>query len=151
MDKKQAFLEFLESQRVLSFCVLEQKENIDSIKENFLPYCASCFYVFNKLDSSLLIKSSKDSRHIKAALINPNVFINIFLDSSNLMNLQGAQILSFFTPATKEQKNIYYSKFPFARLGEGEIYALKIKQAKYTNNAFNKKEIFNEIDLENLN
>lgn len=97
-------------------------------------YAANCYYAWDEENYSLLIKSDVDSKHISLAMQNPNVGITITKDSKNLALLKGVQIKALFKPATKEQKCLYYAKFPFAKLASGEIFALEILWAKYTDN-----------------
>ena len=54
---------FVNNQTVLNIAT-----SIDDV-----PYCASCFYVFDENRKLLAFKSNKDSRHIKEVLQQKNV------------------------------------------------------------------------------
>ncbi|RDU65650.1 hypothetical protein [Helicobacter sp. MIT 14-3879] len=148
MDKK--ILDFLLNNHLLSLSVLEnsdssQKRQLESKYHNFIEYevyTASCYYAFDKVNLSFIIKSSPNSKHIQLAYKNPILAINISEDSMNIANIKGAQIKAIFMNSTKEQKDIYYNTFPFAILYSGELYTLKIAWVKYTHNALNKKIFF---------
>lgn len=122
MDK--LITKFIQNNHLLSFSVVDHNE----------VYCASCYYAFDKINISLIIKSSAESKHIQLAKINPNIAITIAKDSKKLLYIKGVQIKAFFTESNKDEQEIYHSKFPFAKLGNGKIYTLKILWAKYTDN-----------------
>lgn len=115
---------FIQSNHLLNFSVIDDDE----------VYCASCYYAFDKINISLIIKSNTESKHIQLAKINPNIAIGIAKDSKNLSFIKGVQIKAIFDKSNKNEQEIYYSRFPFARLGIGDIYTLKILWAKYTDN-----------------
>ncbi|WP_297812169.1 hypothetical protein [uncultured Helicobacter sp.] len=126
--------EFIKNNHLLSLSVLEENSLA------FEVYSASCYYAFDEVNFNLLFKSAQDSKHIKLCALNPRVGVIIAKDSKNLAHIQGLQIKAFFKPVTKEQRSIYYALYPFAKLGSGEIYALEILWAKYTDNRLLLKE-----------
>ncbi len=101
----------------------------------FSVHCASCFYAFDKQNLGFIIKSNPESKHILLALNNPIIGVNIATQTKILKRIKGAQIKALFSSASKHQIDLYYHRFPFARLSEGRLYALKILWAKYTDNA----------------
>ncbi|RDU58154.1 hypothetical protein [Helicobacter sp. MIT 99-5507] len=133
MDK--LIIKFLQNNQLLSFSVIDDD----------WVYSASCYYAFDEKNLSLLIKSDPESKHIKLANKNPKIAITIAKDSKRLLLLKGVQIKANFTKSNNNEKEIYYLRFPFAKLGAGEIYTLKILWAKYTDNKLliSNKIIFN--------
>ena len=103
-------------------------------------YPSSCYYVFCEENLSLCFKSDKDSKHIQLAKQNPKISANIHKDSKILGLLKGVQIKATFRNATQCEEALYYKRFPFARLGNGEVFALVIDFAKYTDNKLLLKE-----------
>ena len=99
-------------------------------------HSASCFYVFDKENLALIIKSEPTTRHIELAQRFSIVGINIAKSTLKLLAIKGAQIRAQFGNATKEQERLYYQKFPYAKALNGEIYALEILWAKYSDNKF---------------
>ncbi|TLD80675.1 hypothetical protein LS70_008885 [Helicobacter sp. MIT 11-5569] len=134
MDEK--IKKFLANSHLLTLSVIDCEQDLAAIG----VYSASCYYAF--MVESLLIKSSADSKHIKLAELNPNISVTIAKDSKNLSKIEGIQIKAYFRKALAKEKKAYYARFPFARLGSGEIFALDILWAKYTNNALLKKVIY---------
>ena len=122
MDK--LITKFLQNNQLLSFGVIDD----DGV------YSASCYYAFDEKNISLLIKSDPESKHIKLADKNPKIAITIARDSKKLLLIKGVQIKAIFAKSNNDEKEIYYSRFPFAKLGTGEIYTLKILWLKYTDN-----------------
>ncbi|RAX55161.1 hypothetical protein CCY99_00230 [Helicobacter sp. 16-1353] len=120
--------DFIAKNNLLSFSVIEENNG------NYEIYCASCYYAFDVANLSLIIKSDIETKHIKLAMINPNIGIIIAKDSKNLGLLKGVQIKAIFKKAQKNQANLYYKSFPFATFGVGEIFSLDIVWAKYTDN-----------------
>lgn len=138
---------FINDNNLLSFSTIEQSKKD---KNDYEVYCASCYYAFDEMNLSLIIKSNSQSKHIKLAMANPNIGVNIAKDSKSLRFLKGAQIKARFKKANNSQENLYYSSFPFARLGEGEIFSLYILWAKYTDNKLllSKKIIYTRDDAD---
>ncbi|TLD89257.1 hypothetical protein [Helicobacter sp. MIT 05-5294] len=120
--------DFIKKQHLLVLSVLEADSS------GFGVYSASCYYAFDVQNLALLFKSAQDSRHIELCFLNPKVGINIAQDSKNIGRIQGVQIKARFHESTQAQKDLYYTRFPFAKIGSGEIFALEILWAKYTNN-----------------
>ena len=96
-------------------------------------YSASCYYVFCSAQLSLCFKSVPSAKHIQLASINPDVGVVIAQDGA-LKFLKGVQIKAVFRDSTQEEQQLYYKKFPFAKLGSGKIFSLGIYFAKYTDN-----------------
>lgn len=123
MDQK--ILNFIAKNHLLTFSVRDEDEGV---------YIANCYYALDEKDYCLLIKSALDSKHIKLATQNPHIGISIAKDSKKLILIKGVQIKALFKQATNEQKSLYYSQFPFAKLASGEIFALELFWIKYTDN-----------------
>lgn len=107
-------------------------------------YCANAFYAFDDENLSLIISSHTDTKHIKLAEQNPHVSVNV-AKFGNIASLKGIQIKALYMRASKEQENLYYAHFPFARLKGGNCFALQIQYAKFTDNALGKKLEFTRV------
>lgn len=136
---------------ILNF-ISTQKNLTLATSINNQPYCANCFYAFNKNDYSLIFKSSADTEHIKQLKENPFVGGTILPDISKVGNIQGIQFKGVYGLMTEkeieEAKSIYYSKFPFARAVSGEFWKIKVDWIKMTDNTlgFGKKLIWNKTE-----
>lgn len=98
------------------------------------PYCANLFYAFEP-PFSLIVASSAQSEHIKAALCSP-IAGTIASDTGAIRNIRGIQFTGTLTKASAEQRGLYLAHFPIARAIEGDFWNLTIAWAKITDNAF---------------
>lgn len=112
------------------------------------PWCANCFYAFNKEEMTLIFTSDFETRHIKEALLNNHVAGNVVLETSIVGKIQGIQFSGeLFSPegeAADRINRIYLKKFPFAVLMHTTLWELRIDYAKMTDNrlGFGKKLIW---------
>lgn len=146
---------FLAKEHCLSLSVREPQNNTESKnskeskeREDCTEFCggvhsASCFYAFDAHNYALIIKSAPTTRHIQLAQRFSIVGVNIATNTLKLLTIKGAQIRAEFQNATKEQQELYYQRFPYAKHINGEIYALVILWAKYSDNRF-----FGEVKVE---
>ncbi|WP_281951908.1 pyridoxamine 5'-phosphate oxidase family protein [Nitrosophilus kaiyonis] len=133
---------FLESQHIMTICT--SSENI--------PYCATCFYVYDKKRDILIFASDEDTLHIK--LLKKNIYASgtIFLDTKKVSKIEGVQFQgSLLEDIDKESQKIYFEKFPFTKAINPKLWGIKIKFLKYTNNSFGfgKKIIIGKTFFEN--
>lgn len=130
--------DFLQKQTNLTICTVSQTE----------PYCANCFFVWDSVLESIIIKSSKDTRHITEALTNNHVAGTILPDEFQIGKIKGIQYSGNFKIPTEEElthcKEKYYNKFPLARLIPGDIWLINLTRIKMTDNTlgFGKKLIW---------
>ena len=121
MDKK--ILEYIQSMQLLSLAMRDDEE----------VYIANVFYAFDEKNLALIFSSDEKSRHIKLAFLNPKLALSIAKEDK-IAFLKGIQAKALFKEASKEQSEIYYKKFPFAKLHNAKIYALELTWAKFTDN-----------------
>lgn len=107
------------------------------------PYCATCFYAFSQDELALVFASDTNTTHAKA-MLNAPVAASVALDTKVVGRIQGVQIKGSISPASKKQKEIYFSRFGFARLLSPTLWALEISWAKMTDNTlgFGKKLLY---------
>ncbi|EAK3272690.1 TPA: hypothetical protein SF191_001290 [Campylobacter jejuni] len=123
MDER--ILEFIKNEQLLSWAMIDEKG----------VYMASAFYAFDEKNLAFIIASHEDTKHIRLASENSSIALNIAKESK-IAFLKGVQAKAEFKMASKEQKKIYFSKFPFAILDKSaKIYALELFWLKFTNNA----------------
>ncbi|OCX43118.1 hypothetical protein A7X81_07695 [Campylobacter ornithocola] len=123
MDKR--IKNFIHSQKLLSLSILDNDGG---------AYCASCYYAFDDENLALIFASEEHTKHIQLAYKSPKVAVSIALDTDIINLIKGVQIKALFQKATKEQEEIYYEKFPYAKLAKACIFALNIQWVKYTDN-----------------
>lgn len=109
------------------------------------PYCAICFYVFDKEHNTLIFLSDDTTKHIGDALKNDFVAGTITTEVTSVAKIQGIQFEGVFVNPDKKQAEvfykIYYEKFPFARAKPSPIWGIELTSIKMTDNTlgFGKK------------
>ncbi|MCB9186499.1 MAG: pyridoxamine 5'-phosphate oxidase family protein [Flavobacteriales bacterium] len=112
------------------------------------PYCTPCFYGFDKVDQLLIFKSNMETKHVQDLLKNPTVAGSILPKKLAIGQVRGLQFTGVAQrvqqgictdPLKLEQ--IYYSRFPFARTMNGELWFITLETAKLTDSklGFGKK------------
>jgi uncharacterized protein YhbP (UPF0306 family) len=112
--------------------------SIACLDPNGQPYCFSCFYAIDVKQGLLYFKSSEDSNHAGYLHANPLVAGTILPDKLNKLQVKGIQlegaILAFDDSLAKNAASNYYKSHPIAIAMSGEIWTIKIKRIKYTDN-----------------
>ncbi len=109
------------------------------------PYCAHCFYAFDKERKLLVFMSDKETNHIKEAKKNKYVAGTVAPDKLVVAKIQGIQFRGNFIQPGSENiehfKKTYYTKYPFARAMPGDFWGVELTFIKMTDNTlgFGKK------------
>ena len=128
-------INYLSNQKVLTLATCVDNQ----------PYCANCFYVFDKENKILIFLSDESTRHISEALTNLNVAGTVDKEVSTVAKIQGLQFTGdFINPSEIQKKSfykIYYDKFPFAKAKPSPIWGIQLATIKMTDNTlgFGKK------------
>ena len=133
IDKK--IQNYIKEHHLLTFAVCDKKS----------PYCANCFYAY--LDKSLIFASDIDTKHIKMALLNPNVAGTISKETKNIGKIQGIQFVAKMKmDISFSEKEAYLKRFPFAKFHKPLLWTIKLKFIKFTDNTlgFGKKLIWED-------
>lgn len=109
------------------------------------PYCAACFYAYDKVRNRLIFTSDDATNHAQQMLQNANVAIGITLETRIVGKVQGVQICGTAQGGDEEDKKIYIKRFPYAALAPLNIWAVEPSFIKLTDNTlgFGKKLIWN--------
>lgn len=118
------FINFIKKHHILNLCIIENNE----------PYCATCFYAFDKQNSNFIIASSSKSRHIQASFVNSNIAGTIALKTKQINKIQGLQFKGKIQAANQNEKKQYLKTYPFSLAFKPEIWTLHISWAKLTDN-----------------
>ena len=116
-----------------------------------IPYCANCFYAFDEVSNRLLFLSDNNTKHITEALINKRVGGTIQNGVTEVSKLQGIQFVGEFIDSTNIEQDIfyeiYYEKFPFAKIKLAPIWVIELNWIKMTDNnlGFGKKLIWERL------
>ena len=109
------------------------------------PYCAACFYAYDKERNRLIFTSDDSTRHAQQMLENKKVAIGITLETRIVGKVQGAQICGIAERGDEKDKATYIKRFPYAAVAPLNIWAVEPTFIKFTDNTlgFGKKLIWN--------
>ena len=120
---------------------------------NNIPYCCTCFYIYNKTQNYFIITSDKKTRHIQEIMMQPIVSWAIALETSMVGKLQGLQFTGVIKEVDKaelnKEKYSYIKRFPIASLAELQLWRMDPDFIKFTDNqlGFGKKMIWEKEKL----
>ena len=134
IDKR--IVDFIKRHHVLTLATISSKGE---------PYCAACFYAYDKVRNRLIFTSDDATRHAQQMAKNSAVAIGITLETRVVGKVQGAQICGKAERGDDEDKKVYIKRFPYAALAPLNIWAVEPTFIKYTDNTlgFGKKLIWN--------
>ena len=114
------------------------------------PYCAACFYAYDKERNRLIFTSDDATRHAQQMLQNAHVAIGITLETRIVGKVQGAQICGIAQRGDEQDKTHYIKRFPYAAMAPLNIWAVEPTFIKLTDNTlgFGKKLIWNSQESE---
>ena len=110
-----------------------------------VPYCAACFYAYDKERNRLIFTSDDTTRHAQQMLQSAKVAIGITLETRIVGKVQGAQICGIALRGNDEDRKIYVKRFPYAAVAPLNLWAVEPTFIKLTDNTlgFGKKLIWN--------
>jgi hypothetical protein len=130
--------DFIESHHVLTLATTIENE----------PYCANCFYVYEKDENMFVFTSDHTTKHVQDVLKNSRIAGSVVLETSVIGKIQGIQFTGrMFFPTDDLAKKVnrkYMLKYPFATLMDTELWVIDIDFIKFTDNrlGFGKKLIW---------
>lgn len=134
VDKR--IVDFIKRHHVLTLATVSGKGE---------PYCAACFYAYDKDRNRLIFTSDDTTRHAEDMLQNNTVACGITLETRVVGKVQGVQICGTAERGDEEDKHLYVKRFPYAALAPLNIWAVRPTFIKLTDNTlgFGKKLIWN--------
>ena len=131
--------------RIVDFIKRHHVLTLATVSGNGEPYCAACFYAYDKEQNRLIFTSDDSTRHAQEMLQNANVAIGITLETRIVGKVQGVQICGVAERGCDEDRKIYIKRFPYAAVAPLNIWAVKPTFIKLTDNTlgFGKKLIWN--------
>ena len=131
--------------RIVDFIKRHHVLTLATATSEGVPYCAACFYAYDKERNRLIFTSDDKTNHAQQMLQNANVAIGITLETRIVGKVQGVQICGKAERGGDEDKKIYIKRFPYAALAPLNIWAVEPSFIKLTDNTlgFGKKLIWN--------
>ena len=131
--------------RIVDFIKRHHVLTLATATSEGVPYCAACFYAYDKERNRLIFTSDDKTNHAQQMLQNANVAIGITLETRVVGKVQGVQICGKVERGDEEDKKVYIKRFPYAALAPLSIWAVEPSFIKLTDNTlgFGKKLIWN--------
>ena len=136
--------------RIVDFIKRHHVLNLATVSGSGEPYCAACFYAYDKERNRLIFTSDDSTRHAQEMLQNKSVACAITLETRIVGKVQGAQICGIAERGDEKDKMVYIKRFPYAAVAPLNIWAVEPTFIKLTDNTlgFGKKLIWNSQELE---
>ena len=130
--------------RITDFIKRHHTLNLATVSSEGMPYCAACFYAYDKERNRLIFTSDDTTRHAQEMAVNPNVACAITLETRVVGKVQGLQICGTALRGDEEDKRHYIKRFPYTALAQLNIWAIEPTFLKLTDNTlgFGKKLIW---------
>lgn len=131
--------------RIVDFIKRHHVLNLATVSDSGEPYCAACFYAYDKERNRLIFTSDDSTRHAQEMLQNKSVACAITLETRIVGKVQGAQICGIAERGDEKDKMVYIKRFPYAAVAPLNIWAVEPTFIKLTDNTlgFGKKLIWN--------
>lgn len=132
-------------QRIIDFIKRHHVLTLATVSSEGEPYCAACFYAYDKERNRLIFTSDDTTRHAQQMLQSAKVAIGITLETRIVGKVQGAQICGIALRGNDEDRKIYVKRFPYAAVAPLNLWAVEPTFIKLTDNTlgFGKKLIWN--------
>lgn len=136
--------------RIVDFIKRHHVLTLATISSEGEPYCAACFYAYDKERNRLIFTSDDATRHAQQMTQNAKVAIGITLETRIVGKVQGAQICGIAQRGDEQDKGSYIKRFPYAAVAPLNIWVVEPTFIKLTDNTlgFGKKLIWNSQELE---
>ena len=131
--------------RIIEFIKRHHVLTLATVSAQGEPYCAACFYAYDKERNRLIFTSDNATRHAQDMLANATVAIGITLETRIVGRVQGTQICGKAERGDESDKAVYIKRFPYAAVAPLNIWAVEPTFIKLTDNTlgFGKKLIWN--------
>ena len=130
--------------RIVDFIKRHHVLTLATVSNEGEPYCAACFYAYDKERNRLVFTSDDTTRHAQEMLQNRVVACGITLETRVVGKIQGVQICGIAERGNDSDKAAYIKRFPYALVAPLTIWAITPTFIKLTDNTlgFGKKLIW---------
>jgi len=133
LDKK--IIHFIERHHVMTLATLSSDGH---------PYCANCFYAYDRERNLLIFSSDETTRHVADMTVHPEVACSIVLETKIVGKLQGVQICGRAGRGDDKAKSDFIGRFPYTAVMPLNIWTVEPDFVKLTDNTlgFGKKLVW---------
>ena len=131
--------------RIVDFIKRHHVLNLATVSGSGKPYCAACFYAYDKERNRLIFTSDDSTRHAQEMAAESRIAASIVLETRIVGKVQGLQICGTANRGDESDRKAYIRRFPYAAaIGELHLWSIEPDFMKYTDNTlgFGKKLIW---------
>lgn len=131
--------------RITDFMARHHVLTLATATKNGEPYCAACFYAYDKSRNLIVFTSDDSTLHAQQMVENSSVAVAINLETRIVGKVQGIQICGTVRRGEEADKSVYIKRFPYAAVAPLNIWVVEPTFMKLTDNTlgFGKKLIWN--------
>ncbi len=131
-------------ERMAKFIAKHHVLTLATVDADGAPYCANCFYAYDKQRNRLIFTSDSATRHAMQMTADNRVAISIVLETRIVGRVQGIQICGAVHKADAAAGRRYIARFPYAAAAPLTLWAVEPTYMKFTDNTlgFGKKLIW---------
>lgn len=135
----------LPEKRITDFMARHHVLTLATATKNGVPYCAACFYAYDKSRNLIVFTSDDSTLHAQQMVENSSVAVAINLETRIVGKVQGIQICGTVRRGEEADKSVYIKRFPYAAVAPLNIWVVEPTFMKLTDNTlgFGKKLIWN--------
>lgn len=134
--------------RIADFAARHHVLTLATVSTAGEPYCAACFYAYDRRRNLLIFTSDESTRHGAEMAANARVACNIVLETRIVGKVQGLQICGTAHRADEAARTSYLKRFPYAVVAPLTLWMVEPDLMKLTDNTlgFGKKLIWNKSE-----
>ena len=132
-------------EKIIKFIGKHHLLTLATVAADGSPYCASCFYAYDKVRNRFVFTSDDTTAHGSHMLNCSKVACNIALETRVVGKIQGLQICGEARRGDDEARMTYIKRFPYAAVMPLNVWVVEPDFMKLTDNTlgFGKKLIWN--------
>lgn len=117
-----------------------------------VPQSASLFYAYDAEKVTFVVASDTKTEHIQNVLANDNVSGTVALETDEVGKIEGIQFRAKMKMITHKEGELYFRKFPFAKVMNPQLWSIALEEIKLTDNrlGFGKKLYWQRENAEEL-
>ena len=130
--------------RIVSFIARHHVLTLATATSEGMPYCAACFYAYDKERNLFVVTSDTTTRHGRDLEARPRVALSIVLETRIVGRIEGVQICATAERGDDRARSCYIKRFPYAAVAPLSLWMLRPTMMKLTDNTlgFGKKLIW---------
>lgn len=131
--------------RITDFIKRHHVLTLATVSVDGAPYCAACFYAYDKGRNVLVFTSDETTRHASEMMADSRVACAITLETKVVGKVQGLQLCGRVRRGDDEARRCYVRRFPYAAVVPLVLWIFEPDFMKLTDNTlgFGKKLIWN--------